>query len=216
MSESCEMRVRISLLWSCSSFWESLPSKKKYAIPSDSVALGSLSIIEELRRQFFISWYWTSQAEVTHHRMLFPHPAIDVELSSSKSMNRKTYAFPWSKETQGCLAIHGTDPLQRTRHRCLLDIYRSLHSYSWNCQERPATDEYLSLGELNKIEQIIINLKKNANRKYLACRPLLHSLECLYQVGVYYESCPLERRNLFGIYQYVILNRRLGFWQFAL
>ena len=55
VSDSCKMRARISLLWSCSSFWESLPSKKKYAIPSDSVASGSLSMIEELRRQVFTS-----------------------------------------------------------------------------------------------------------------------------------------------------------------
>ena len=42
----------ISFLWSFSSAWSSLPSKKKYAIPSDGVGLGSLSTIQELWRHF--------------------------------------------------------------------------------------------------------------------------------------------------------------------
>ena len=48
------MRDRISLLWSCSSVWPSLPSKKKYAIPREGSGLESLSIIEELGRRVFI------------------------------------------------------------------------------------------------------------------------------------------------------------------
>jgi hypothetical protein len=44
-------------------------------------------------------------------------------------------------------------------------FFLSRASYSWSCQVRPATCESLPLGELNKllsIEQIVINLKKNA------------------------------------------------------
>ena len=65
-----------------------------------------------------------------------------------------------------------------------------------------------------KLEKRHQQISKNVPACY---RPtILPSLECLYRDGVYYTSCPLKRRNLFGMYQYVILNRHFGFWPFAL
>ena len=73
----------------------------------------------------------------------------------------------------------------------------------------------LSAGQMEQSLSKFRDLK-NAIQKHHSESVLCPSLERLYQDGVYYKSCPLERRNLFGIYQYVILNRRFGFWQFAL
>ena len=140
VSKSYEMRLWISLLkllWSCSSFWESLPSKK-YAIPSDSVSSGS-SIIEELKRQVFISGNidrscrgdspWNAFT-ATRYRFWTCKFKIDVW---------KNLRFPLSQRNLGFLATRGTAPLRKTRHR--LDVYRVLHLDCWSCQVQPATGD---------------------------------------------------------------------------
>ena len=92
--------------------------------------------------------------KLTHHRMLLPHPAIDVEHAKSKLMNGETYVFPSPKEIQVFLATYGTAPLRETRRRCRLDVYRSLHAYSLSCQARLANVESYPLGELIKLLSI--------------------------------------------------------------
>ena len=62
----------------------------------------------------------------------------------------------------------------------------------------------------NKLEKKDIN-KQVKMYRFVVSQPWIPSLECLYQDGVYYKACPLERRILFGMSQYVIFNRRFEF-----
>ena len=107
---------------------------------------------------------------------------------------------------------YGTAPLRETRRRCRLDVYHALQC------DQPLTNILCWVTWTNYYQSIEqCNSEVPSLSSFIASDSILcPSLECLYQDGVYYESCPLERCNLFGIYQYVILNRRFGFWQFAL
>ena len=71
-------------------------------------------------------------------------------------MNKKTYVFPWPKETQDFLATYGSAPLRETRRRCRIDVYRELHFDFWSCQVRPATGKSFPLGKLRKLLSIYI------------------------------------------------------------
>ena len=64
---------------------------------------------------------------------------------------------------------------------------------------------------MNKLDEKVSTSKQVKMYHFVACQPGFPSLECSYQNGFYYKSCFLERRNLFGIYQSVILNRHFEF-----
>ena len=73
-----------------------------------------------------------------------------------------------------------------------------LHSESVLCP--PRKDQRKDINKQIKMYQCV------------AGQPWFPLLDCLYQDGVCHKTCPLERHIPFGMHQYVILNRQLGFW----